>query len=384
MVKILCAIKVCNIFPIFFPMVGGVQSSIFQLSNVLAKKYNGTKHYLLTYRSPGTRFHEKYGSLEVFRLTFAPSINVRVIGYGISCFNKFTFNIIGFHKAKNAIKNADVFIAHIFDVAYITYKLAKIFRKPWIFYCHGKVGKDPGDTNPSFYEKTLINHSNLILVNRKSSFLPMEREFGKKVVLLPPYVNTKRFRHPNPKSIGKNKKLLFVGSFTERKDPATPILAIKFIKKAIPEIELHMLGSGHLEKPLIRLAKKLDVKRNVIFHGSVLDIRPYLWNSDVFLAISPYTNYPSQALLEAMSANLAVIATNVGETSLLIKHLKNGILIPSKDPKKLAEAVLFLYENQDFMQKIAVEARKTVKNYDIEKFCEKYFTLLKLIIDKFK
>jgi len=375
-------IKICNIFPTFFPNVGGVETSIFRLSNALAKKYNGTTHYLLTQRFLGTKSYEKYGSLEVFRLTDRPSINIRVIGYGLQLLNKFAFNMLGNYRAMNFTKDVDVFIAHIFDVAYIAYKLANRFKKPWIMYTHGRIGKQTGDSNPSFYEKTLLRNSALILVNRKSSLLPLEQEFGKKVVLLPPYVDTKWFKHPNPKYVGADKNLLFVGSLWERKDPVTPILAVKLIKRRIPEIKLQVVGSGFLEKPLLRLTKRLGIERNVVFHGSVLDVRPYLWSSDIFLATSPYTNYPSQGLLEAMSANLAIIATNVGETPLLVEHLKNGILIPPKNPKELAEAVISLYENEDLMKKISAEARKTVEKYDIEKFSEKYINLLHRVLTK--
>ena len=374
-------IKICNTFPTFFPNVGGVETSIFRLSNALAKKYNGTKHYLLTQRFLGTKSYEKYGSLEVFRLTVRPSLDVRVIGYGLELLNTFVFNRLGYYKAMNFTKDVDVFIAHIFNVAYITYKLAKSFKKPWIMYCHGRIGKQTGDSNPSFYEKPMIKHSALILVNRKASLLPLEQEFGKKVVLLPPYVDTKWFKHPKPKSVGTTKNLLFVGSLWERKDPVTPILAVKLIRRRIPEIKLRVVGSGSLEKPLFKLTKRLGIQRNVVFHGSVLDVRPYLWSSDIFLATSPYTNYPSQALLEAMSANLAIIATNVGETPLLVEHFKNGILIPSKNPKELAEAVISLYENEDLMKKISAEARKTVEKYDIEKFSEKYINLLHSVIN---
>lgn len=372
--------RVCNIFPTFFPNVGGVPTSVFRLSNALAKKYDDSTHFLLTQRIPGTRSYERYCSLEVFRLTISPSMNVRVIGYGLQLLNKFVFNTLGYNKATDFTRDTDIFVAHIFDVAYITYKLAKRFKKPWIMYGHGRIGKQIGDSNPSFYEKPIIGHSALILVNRKSSFLPLEREFGRKVVLLPPYVDTEWFKHPDPKSVGTNKKLLYVNRLDARKDPITPILAVKLMRRRMPEIKLHVVGSGPLEKHLFNLTKKLGIQKNVVFHGSVLDVRPYLWSNDIFLATSPYTNYPSQALLEAMSANLAIIATNVGETPLLVKHLKNGILIPSKNPKELAEAVISLYENEDLMKKISAEARKTVEKYDIEKFSEKYINLLHRVI----
>lgn len=375
--------KLCDVNNSFFPNLGGVERSIFEVSSFLAKKYS-IDCSLLTERPPKTSYYEKFGELTVYRLTYSiPSLitSKRVIGYSLDCIEKKAFSTIGYLKAKKVVEQCDVFIAHSVHAMTLSIKLAKHFRKPWVMYLHGRIGQKIGDVKLSEHQKKCLASASLILVNRESSLLPLKREFGEKVELLPPYVNCSHFL---PSSTNRSAKdIVFISRLYERKDPVTPIMAINLLKQIVPDVKLHIVGSGRMECDLIKLCKNLKLGNNVFFHGSVSDVRPFLLTNGIFLATSPFTNYPSRSLLEAMSAGLAIVATNTGETGLLIKHLNNGFLVPPRDPEKLAQAIQFLIEQKDVFDQLSLASRRTVKQCGIDEFCNKYVNLLESLNTQF-
>lgn len=95
----------------------------------------------------------------------------------------------------------------------------------------------------------------------------------------------------------------------------------------------------------IRNRLEIEIKSNkVILLGKRADVRDILFASDIFVFPTLHENL-SNALLEACSAGLAVIATNVGGNPEVIQNMDTGILINPSDSVKLAEEILNLSMN---------------------------------------
>jgi len=69
-----------------------------------------------------------------------------------------------------------------------------------------------------------------------------------------------------------------------------------------------------------------------------------------------------RCLLEAMSMGVPVIATKVGGVPELIHHEKTGILVPPRDPKKLAEAIIRLLTDYELSRKIGRQGKLVVRS----------------------
>ncbi|MEI6446566.1 MAG: glycosyltransferase [Actinomycetes bacterium] len=69
-----------------------------------------------------------------------------------------------------------------------------------------------------------------------------------------------------------------------------------------------------------------------------------LEESDIYVLPSHIEGLPI-ALLEAMSAKCAVIATRVGEVPEVVEHGRDGYLVPPRDPGRLSEALGTLIED---------------------------------------
>lgn len=82
---------------------------------------------------------------------------------------------------------------------------------------------------------------------------------------------------------------------------------------------------------------------NVEFIGSVSynEIAQCYANTDIVAAPSLWDNFPN-VCLEAMAASRCVIASSAGGMGEIIEHGRTGLLVPPRDPKAIAAAILEL------------------------------------------
>lgn len=96
------------------------------------------------------------------------------------------------------------------------------------------------------------------------------------------------------------------------------------------------------------------------------DMLTLLSIADIFVLASLQEGLPI-ALVEAMALGLPCIATNVNAIPEAIENEKNGMLVPSNDPMRLAEAVISLMNDPQQRKFLGAAAKKTA----LGKFNEK-------------
>jgi len=67
---------------------------------------------------------------------------------------------------------------------------------------------------------------------------------------------------------------------------------------------------------------------------------------------------------EAWARSKPVIASAVGEISYRVKHMVNGILVPPKNPQKLAEAMITLLNDENLRTKLGAEGRRNILTWN--------------------
>lgn len=131
-----------------------------------------------------------------------------------------------------------------------------------------------------------------------------------------------------------------------------------------------IIGEGQGRKELENWISQLSLKKNIFLAGRI-NAAPLLKAFDAYVCSSVKEGL-SYTIIEAMSAELPIIATEVGGNSELIKNEQEGLLVPSKDPKKIARAIIKIANDFELAQKLARQARlKAEQNFTIEKMLEK-------------
>ncbi|MEM9482188.1 MAG: glycosyltransferase family 4 protein [Cyanobacteria bacterium P01_F01_bin.116] len=141
-------------------------------------------------------------------------------------------------------------------------------------------------------------------------------------------------------------KLLFVGRLDERKGLRYLLDAMPKILEKLP-VELRVVGKGHLEDEVKAQCRAMGLKDSVKFLGFVTkeELAEEYASCDVFVLPAIVdskgdTEGLGIVMIEALAHRKPVIASNVGGISDVIRDGETGILIPEKDPKALATAVL--------------------------------------------
>jgi glycosyltransferase involved in cell wall biosynthesis len=133
-----------------------------------------------------------------------------------------------------------------------------------------------------------------------------------------------------PKQGGENeKRVIWVGSMTERKRPLLAIEAIERAAALRPGISLVMIGDGPLLSEMRRRAKAVRFAK-IEFRGNIRDVVGEMDRGDVFLQTSSNEGL-SYAVLEAMSTALPVLGTDIGATSEAVLDGATGCLFGSQE-----------------------------------------------------
>lgn len=131
----------------------------------------------------------------------------------------------------------------------------------------------------------------------------------------------------------------YIVRMTHQKDPLNMIRAFATVAAANPDITLIMVGEGELRGEAEALARSLAIKNRVIFDNFRQDVPAVLNAVDIYCLPSLWEGFPI-GVLEAMAMGKAAIASDVDGTREAITHGENGLLVPAKEPHKLAEAIL--------------------------------------------
>jgi len=102
------------------------------------------------------------------------------------------------------------------------------------------------------------------------------------------------------------------------------------------------------------------------FLGHRTDVPSLLAASDVF-ALASYSEGLPNALMEAMAAGCACVATAVGGVPWLLEHGGAGLIVPPGDRKALGEAVEKLIVDPELRARLGSRARAVIaEKYDLE------------------
>lgn len=171
-----------------------------------------------------------------------------------------------------------------------------------------------------------------------------------------------------------DKYILYTGRLDYRKGLFDLIECARYICKDYSDVSFLIVGKGILLDNLRRRVDKLDLKERVRFLGFVdkETLIQLYQNATIYVLPSHYEGLPT-VLLEAMSCGLSVVATSVSGNLDVINNGENGILVPPKSPKKMADAISLLLNNADMRERLQRNARKTIEEkYSWEVISNKY------------
>lgn len=153
--------------------------------------------------------------------------------------------------------------------------------------------------------------------------------------------------------------LALVTNFLATKGIPTLLEALPEILREHPRATLAIAGDGELRDEIATAIERSGLSENVAMLGQVEDIPAVLAAADIFVAPAWAEAFP-YAILEAMSARLPIVATDVGGVGEAIIDNRTGRLVPAQDPGALGDAVVALLDDRAQARRLADAAKSMV------------------------
>lgn len=148
-----------------------------------------------------------------------------------------------------------------------------------------------------------------------------------------------------------------VGRLIERKGQFDVLEAWPRIKEAHPNAHCVFVGDGAERETLQERVATMGCGESIHLVGTRDDIPALLDLFDVFVFPSHHEGLPG-ALIEAMAAELPIVASAISGNTELIEDERTGLLVPPKNPSALGDAVVSLLDDPARAQTLAHAARE--------------------------
>lgn len=163
-----------------------------------------------------------------------------------------------------------------------------------------------------------------------------------------------------------------VGRLCRQKGHRDALLAARELLPCHPDLHWIFVGDGELRERLSNDARRWGLDRLVHFAGEQRETEDWYDTFDVFCLPSLWEGMP-YALLEAMAARRAIVATRVGGIPEAVRHGESALLTAAGDPQALArEAHRLLADEALRLRMGAAAAHDVQRRFRLEDMIEAY------------
>lgn len=362
--------NICILTAEFPPDPGGPGEHLYRLSKTLTQR--GHRVTVITRGTWRKTYYEEVNQVPVYRVRFIPSYP-----------DVFKLHGIFVNRLFRSLETN-------FDLVHVHSPLAPLIETslPVIYTVHGRIRPDIDNMPVKSLrfliirllrnqllkaEKNILNRANVIVaVSELCAQDVISETKGKKLIVINPGVDTKFF-HPLKDKDQDSPYILYSGRLETRKGLADLVASAEYVCRKRNDARFILTSKGTIEGYLKREIRKRGLERNFLFTGH-LDrntLRRYYQNAAVTVLPSYYEAFPA-VLIEAMACGCPVIGTDIDGTREIIADGKTGLLVPPRNPGKLAEAISTLLDNEKTRQEMGTNARKrAVEKYEWEAMVDK-------------
>jgi sugar transferase (PEP-CTERM/EpsH1 system associated) len=268
---------------------------------------------------------------------------------------------------------------------------------------HGEHGRDFEDLDGNNFKHGVLRKFFRLIVQR---YMPMSRDLEtwlqQKIGVAPGKisqiyngVDMEKFQPVLPKPIEllpenfRSHDLRRIGTVGRQamvKNPVTLLEAFIYLVKTYPDAggkaRLIMVGNGILQQKLQEMAQDAGVDNQVWLAGDRSDVAQLMQTFDIFVLPSLNEGI-SNTILEAMASGLPVIATQVGGNPELVVDRQSGLLVESKNPQAMAEAIKYYLEQPELAKQHGEFGRNLCQQkFSLQRMLQDYMTVYDQLIEK--
>ena len=166
-----------------------------------------------------------------------------------------------------------------------------------------------------------------------------------------------------------------VGRLWPQKRYKDLIWSAELLRAGRGDVYLLIVGDGPQRAALQRYCEQIKVGRHVLFLGERSDVPQLLPHLDCFWLGSGYEGQ-SNGLMEAMSAGLPVIASDIPGNRDLVVPGQTGYLVPVGDVGEIARKTHQLLENPALARELGQRGQARMRTeFSVEQMVQRYASL---------
>jgi glycosyltransferase involved in cell wall biosynthesis len=215
------------------------------------------------------------------------------------------------------------------------------------------------------YERYAYRNADRVLVNYRSVQGLVCNRFGQdvKCQIIPYSIEQEFLDNPRPAAIKLERErpvplIVSVARHDPRKGVDSLLRALHVLKQSGVSFSAKLIGGGVLFNAHRRLLHSLQLSDRVELLGYVASIDPYLARADVFVLPSREEQSGSLALIEALRAGVACVASACDGIPEDVRHAVDAWLTTPGDPKSLAAGINALISNPNLRASLARSGRQ--------------------------
>lgn len=333
------------------PTLGGVATYTKNLHDTLKKQ--GHNVYILTYKQDNTTSDDN--------IFYVNNINIPLI-------RGFSFIIKGYFMLNKIIDKYDIDIIHA-NYLMPPGIIAALKHKSNVKIIQTAHGSDINMLSKNKLTRPLIKyalkHSDevyFVSEKLKQQALTLDiKDLNTKSHVIENTVNIDKFKpiDENNKTLKNHYKspiVMFIGNLVKQKG-LNFLLEAKKLSKT--HYTLLIYGDGPLKDELQNKIKHEKIQ-DIHLMGKTTTPEHIIPESDI-MVLPSISEGASIVALESMACAKPLISTDTGNIKNVIKNNHDGIIIPPKNPQKLAESIDILITDKNKRQKMGENARLKVK-----------------------
>lgn len=325
--------KICFLTDAWIPVWGGGQVHIQEVSKILEKKHDCQVDIIAP-----TLINKNFNFNNFFHRIW------------------FTFWVLKFLLTSDY----DLYHGHSYSTS-LFLPLVKFFKRGKIVFTLHGMGSSilgAGFINKLGISEILskfvvykIRYDALITVAKKSL---TEKTNTGLVVVIGNGINLEKYDKIPAKGDKMLFNLLWVGRMVPVKGLFLLLSVFGKLSLDYPKLHLRLIGDGPERFNLESQVKKLKLQKKISFAGSILgkenDLIQEYKKADVFVLPSLSAEGFPISIIEAMASKLPVIASDIGDTDLLVQNEKTGFLVKPNNSKDLEDKIIKLIESKNRVQ----------------------------------
>ena len=281
---------------------------------------------------------------------------------------RFDLSVIPALRAVVERRSPDVVVTNSVKSHFLMWRSGLWQKTPWVAFHHGYTDTDRKMRLYNRLDRWSLSHADRVVTVCRAFAQELADSTGVSIDQISVQHNSIRRQPPvsaaDTEALRKrlgigddDRVVLSVGRLSREKAHIDLLEGFKRLREMKPAISctLIIVGDGPERSKLEAAAATLNCKAHVIFAGQVSDVQPLYAIADVF-ALPSHTEGSPNVLLEAMAANLPIVATAVGGVPEMVENNQSALLVRPNDPPAIAASIAKLLADKDLAQQLATTA----------------------------